>query len=144
MNSGFIMPETVHQRASDWRSSFRIAFAPSLGAIENSGMSNLKCSGNRSTAQSPISQSAHPQINFLPNGLGVSAQVFDGFGLQKWRDFTPRRQVGQFKEAALPSKPSSSLVLLSQKVAANGEQNHLFGKIHTSAMGGWNGSAKIE
>jgi hypothetical protein len=36
------------------------------------------------------------------------------------------------------------LVLLSQKVAANGEQNHLFGKIHTSAMGGWNGSAKIE
>jgi hypothetical protein len=36
------------------------------------------------------------------------------------------------------------LILLSQKVAANGEQNHLFGKIHTSAMGGWNGSAKIE
>jgi hypothetical protein len=39
---------------------------------------------------------------------------------------------------------SKLLVLLSQKVAANGEQNHLFGKIHTSAMGGWNGSAKIE
>jgi hypothetical protein len=36
------------------------------------------------------------------------------------------------------------LVLLSQKVAANDEENHLFGKIHTSAMGGWNGSAKIE
>jgi hypothetical protein len=36
------------------------------------------------------------------------------------------------------------LVLLSQKVAANNEENHLFGKIHTSAMGGWNGSAKIE
>ena len=27
------------------------------------------------------------------------------------------------------------LVLLSQKVAADGEENHLFGKIHTSAMG---------
>jgi hypothetical protein len=38
----------------------------------------------------------------------------------------------------------TTLFLLSQKVAANGEQNHLFGKIHTSAMGGWNGSAKIE
>jgi hypothetical protein len=37
-----------------------------------------------------------------------------------------------------------ALVLLSQKVAANDEENHLFGKIHTSAMGGWNGSAKIE
>ena len=36
------------------------------------------------------------------------------------------------------------LVLLSQKVATNDEENHLFGKIHTSAMGGWNGSAKIE
>lgn len=36
------------------------------------------------------------------------------------------------------------LVLLSHKVAANGGRNHLFGKIHTSAMGGWNGSAKIE
>ena len=36
------------------------------------------------------------------------------------------------------------LVLLSQKVATNNEENHLFGKIHTSAMGGWNGSAKIE
>ena len=30
------------------------------------------------------------------------------------------------------------LVLLSQKVATNDEENHLFGKIHTSAMGGWN------
>ena len=39
---------------------------------------------------------------------------------------------------------SSPLVLLSQKVATNDEENHLFGKIHTSAMGGWNGSAKIE
>jgi Arc/MetJ-type ribon-helix-helix transcriptional regulator len=39
---------------------------------------------------------------------------------------------------------SSLLVLLSQKVATNDEENHLFGKIHTSAMGGWNGSAKIE
>ncbi|HMG33042.1 MAG TPA: hypothetical protein VKM94_03815 [Blastocatellia bacterium] len=36
------------------------------------------------------------------------------------------------------------LILLSQKVATNDEENHLFGKIHTSAMGGWNGSAKIE
>jgi putative tryptophan/tyrosine transport system substrate-binding protein len=27
------------------------------------------------------------------------------------------------------------LILLSQKVAADGEQNHLFGRIHTSAMG---------
>jgi hypothetical protein len=27
------------------------------------------------------------------------------------------------------------LVLLSQKVAADGEENHLFGKIHGSAMG---------
>jgi hypothetical protein len=27
------------------------------------------------------------------------------------------------------------LVLLSQKVATNDEENHLFGKIHTSAMG---------
>ena len=34
-------------------------------------------------------------------------------------------------------KPSdmSLLVLLSQKVAAKGEANHLFGKIHGSAMG---------
>ena len=29
----------------------------------------------------------------------------------------------------------TGLVLLSQKVAADGEENHLFGKIHTSAMG---------
>src|SRR5262249_33263676 len=36
------------------------------------------------------------------------------------------------------------VVLLSQKVATNDEENHLFGKIHSSAMGGWNGSAKIE
>ena len=36
------------------------------------------------------------------------------------------------------------LVLLSQKVAANDGENHLFGKIHTSAMGGWNGSAEFE
>jgi hypothetical protein len=39
---------------------------------------------------------------------------------------------------------SSLLVLLSQKVAANDGENHLFGKIHTSAMGGWNGSAEFE
>jgi hypothetical protein len=39
---------------------------------------------------------------------------------------------------------ATDLVLLSQKVAINDEENHLFGKIHTSAMGGWNGSAKIE
>ena len=44
----------------------------------------------------------------------------------------------------LPEFFSSLLVLLSQKVATNDEENHLFGKIHTSAMGGWNGSAKIE
>ena len=37
-----------------------------------------------------------------------------------------------------------ALILLSQKVATNDEENHLFGKIHTSAMGGWNESAKIE
>src|SRR5499433_3493032 len=36
------------------------------------------------------------------------------------------------------------LVLLSQKVAADGEENHLFGKTHASAMGGWNGSAEIK
>jgi len=36
------------------------------------------------------------------------------------------------------------LILLSQKVAADGEENHLFGKTHTSAMGGWNGSAEIK
>jgi len=41
-------------------------------------------------------------------------------------------------------KDGRALVLLSQKVATNDEENHLFGKIHTSAMGGWNGSAKIE
>src|SRR5437660_2198311 len=29
----------------------------------------------------------------------------------------------------------STVVLLSQKVAADGEENHLFGKIHTSAVG---------
>jgi hypothetical protein len=39
---------------------------------------------------------------------------------------------------------SSLLVLLSQKVAADGDGNHLFGRIHTSAMGGWNGSAEIK
>jgi hypothetical protein len=32
----------------------------------------------------------------------------------------------------------------SADVAANGGENNLFGKIHISAMGGWNGSAKIE
>src|SRR5262249_36902564 len=41
-------------------------------------------------------------------------------------------------------KEGCALVLLSQKVATNDEENHLFGKIHTSAMGGWNGSAKVE
>jgi hypothetical protein len=36
-----------------------------------------------------------------------------------------------------PTTPFSitRVVLLSQKVAADGEENHLFGKIHTSAMG---------
>jgi len=43
-----------------------------------------------------------------------------------------------------PKNATPGLVLLSQKVATNDEENHLFGKIHTSAMGGWNGSAKIE
>ena len=38
----------------------------------------------------------------------------------------------------------SRLLLLSQKVADDAEENHLFGKIHTSAMGGWNGSAQIK
>ena len=46
--------------------------------------------------------------------------------------------------APAPGKRNAPLVLLSQKVATNDEENHLFGKIHTSAMGGWNGSAKIE
>ena len=39
---------------------------------------------------------------------------------------------------------SAVLVLLSQKVAADLEENHLFGKIHISAMGGWYGSAEIK
>src|SRR4029077_13514574 len=34
-----------------------------------------------------------------------------------------------------PEKLDPGIVLLSQKVAAKGEKNHLFGKIHTSAMG---------
>jgi len=38
------------------------------------------------------------------------------------------------------SRAQGALVLLSQKVAADGKENHLFGKIYTSAMGGWNGS----
>jgi hypothetical protein len=42
------------------------------------------------------------------------------------------------------SLPGTGLILLSQKVATNDDENHLFGKIHSSAMGGWNGSAKIE
>jgi len=36
------------------------------------------------------------------------------------------------------------LVLLSQKVATNDEENHLFGKIHFSDGSAENGSAKIE
>src|SRR5262245_54976939 len=32
------------------------------------------------------------------------------------------------------TRSASALVLLSQKVAADGEENHLFGRIHTSAM----------
>src|SRR5262245_15632532 len=43
-----------------------------------------------------------------------------------------------------PLARGRQLVLLSQKVAADGEENHLFGKTHTSAMGGWNGSAEIK
>jgi hypothetical protein len=50
----------------------------------------------------------------------------------------------QIRDAEDRVVKTTFLFLLSQKVAANGEQNHLFGKIHTSAMGGWNGSAKIE
>ena len=37
-----------------------------------------------------------------------------------------------------------NLVLLSQKVATNDEENHLFGKIHFSDGSAENGSAKIE
>src|SRR5262245_27433930 len=51
------------------------------------------------------------------------------------------RQARLEREAA---ERQARLVLLRQKVATNDEENHLFGKIHTSAMGGWNGSAKIE
>jgi hypothetical protein len=62
---------------------------------------------------------------------------------------------GLFIPEITPSRPQSIgqcrynflfslLVLLSQKVVTNDEENHLFGKIHTSAMGGWNESAKIE
>ena len=71
-------------------------------------MRNFKRSGDRSTAQSLISQCAHPQIKFFAQWFGVSAQVFDGFRLQNWGDFTPRRRMGQFEEAALPSKFSGS------------------------------------
>jgi hypothetical protein len=39
---------------------------------------------------------------------------------------------------------NSLLVLLSQKVATNDEENHLFGKIHFSDGSAENGSAKIE
>jgi hypothetical protein len=69
------------------------------------------------------------------------------------RDLGFRRLIPSLEQVTLkmPTVTSAGLVmqerglvLLSQKVAANGEQNHLFGKIHTSAMGGWNGSAKIE
>ena len=40
--------------------------------------------------------------------------------------------------------PRGGLVLLSQKVATNDEENHLFGKIHFSDGSAENGSAKIE
>ena len=64
-------------------------------------MRNPKHSSDRSTAKPLLSQSTHPQIKFLAQPFGVSAQVFNCFGFQEWRDFTPRHQMGQFKEAAL-------------------------------------------
>src|SRR5689334_17040486 len=45
-----------------------------------------------------------------------------GYGTWRWVYHWPVGNVGL-------------LVLLSQKVAADGEENHLFGKIHTSAVG---------
>jgi len=41
----------------------------------------------------------------------------------------------QIRTASSADFFSGLLVLLSQKVAAKGEANHLFGKIHGSAMG---------
>src|SRR6516164_11486302 len=53
---------------------------------------------------------------------------------------SPRKNVDQLKSSKpgrkMPSAScfiGSALVLLSQKVATNDEENHLFGKIHTSA-----------
>src|SRR5207244_1313061 len=39
------------------------------------------------------------------------------------------------KSCAPEDASNSQLILLSQKVAADREENHLFGKIHTSAVG---------
>ena len=41
----------------------------------------------------------------------------------------------QFDGEVEITRAATGLVLLSQKVAADGDENHLFGRIHTSAMG---------
>src|SRR5262245_16068898 len=58
------------------------------------------------------------------------------------RDVSCRTRLGRRMDAGRGDE--YALILLSQKVAADGEENHLFGKTHTSAMGGWNGSAEIK
>src|SRR5262245_5950979 len=82
---------------------------------------------------------------------GPGHRVVSGWGRRwfhwrnRWRNHSPRG-VGHARTSYRLSPmdrrslvrnlvTETSLVLLSQKVAADGEQNHLFGRIHTSAMG---------
>ena len=72
---------------------------------------------------------AHPRV-----GDGLVARTCAEGQRRYWSPPVERSAPGRW----------GALVLLSQKVAANDGENHLFGKIHTSAMGGWNGSAEFE
>ena len=81
-------------------------FAPPLAAFEYCGVCHVEHSGDGPDAKALLSQSTHLQIKFFAKRFGINAQMFDGFGFQKWGKFTPRRHMSQLKEPALAGKLS--------------------------------------
>lgn len=107
--------------------------------------------GNKTSTSSAFLSHSGRSPRCLSHGSRFAPSPLAGL-LSGWRclskNFSPFSEIHQSNRRPQTSvfrlTAPALLVLLSHKVAANGGQNHLFGKIHTSAMGGWNGSAKIE
>jgi hypothetical protein len=68
-----------------------LRFAPQPDALEYGGVCNLEHSGDGPNAEPLLRQNTHSCVKFLAKCSGISAQVLDGFGFQKWGKFTPRR-----------------------------------------------------